>query len=173
MTSDDPIEDKPVREYRPARRNRYSQRMLRANEKHVQALELRLAGHSFRTIAEQLGYSGHTGAINAVQAGMEKALLQPAEELRDLTYARLTRILQVWWPKMLQGDAQATKLVYEGIADIRSLMGLDKREPDGPGLAVNIDNRQAVIKVVYEEAAAEGAADMPQVTEAPDGNAHP
>ena len=40
---------------------------------------------------------------------------------------------------------------------MRALMGLDLRPPDTAlDLAVNIDNRQAVIKVVYEEAAVNG-----------------
>jgi len=112
-------------------------------------MELRMAGHSFPVIARELGYKGHSSAIAAVKAGMQKTLAEPAAELRKVTYSQLTRILQVWWPRMLAVDAVATRICFEGLTDIRELCGLDlKIEPD---VNVNIDQRRVTLNVTYDD----------------------
>ena len=90
-----------------------------------QALELRMAGRTWQEIADNLGYANHTGAIAAVRTALQSTLQPPADHFRALTLERLTKVLQVHWPLMLQADPVSTRLCLQVIGDIRQLMGLD------------------------------------------------
>jgi hypothetical protein len=105
--------------------SKYSPRRIQASEKQRRALELRMAGRSWSDIAKAVGYSNHTGAIAAVKVALDKSLQEPAQHYRALTLERLTRILQVHWPSMLNHDMPATDRIIRVIADIRALLGLD------------------------------------------------
>ena len=109
--------------------SKYSQRRIRAVEKQRMALELRMAGRRWDEIAQTVGYANHTGAIAAVKVALEKTLQEPAEHYRALTLERLTKVLQVLWPRMLNGDLAAADRVLRVIADISSLMGLTSMPP--------------------------------------------
>lgn len=102
-----------------------SPRRIIAINKQRQALELRMAGRTWQEIADSLQYRGHSGAIAAVDKALERTLTPPAESYRALTLERLTKILQVFWPMMLQGDYNAARTVIQTIQDIRKLLGLD------------------------------------------------
>ena len=88
-----------------------SPRRIEAVNKQRQALELRMAGWSYAVIASQLGYKGHTGALEAVKVALKKTLEEPAENYRALTLERLTRVLNTWWAPMLQHDQRSTDKV--------------------------------------------------------------
>ena len=105
--------------------SKLSPRRITAVRKQQQALELRMAGRTWQDIADNLGYKGHSGAIAAVEAALQRTLQPPASEYRALTLERLTKVLQVHWPLMLQADAVSTRLCLQTIGDIRALMGLD------------------------------------------------
>jgi hypothetical protein len=75
------------------------QRKLEAMDRNKSALELRLAGHSYSAIAEELGFAGASGAIAAVKRAMRDAYLEPALELRDMEGRRLDELLLEMWPK--------------------------------------------------------------------------
>src|SRR4051794_37808059 len=75
------------------------------------AVELRMAGVDYQTIADRVGYSSKGRAFSDIWDSMAKARLAEEAELAELTYLELLRIdrLQVaHWPKALKGDAQAT-----------------------------------------------------------------
>ena len=115
--------------------SKYSLRRLDAVEKQRRAVELRLAGRTFQEIADTLGYSTHSGAINAVKDVLQKTLGVPSAEFRELTLERLTKILQVQWPDMLRGELPAAKVCLQAIGDMRQLMGVDmpaRVEHSGP-----------------------------------------
>jgi hypothetical protein len=105
--------------------SKFSPRRIEATEKQRRALELRMAGRSWSEIAKTVGYSNHSGAIAAVKTSLEKSLQEPARHYRALTLERLTRILQVYWPDMLNHDLPATDRVLRVLSDIRALLGLD------------------------------------------------
>ena len=109
--------------------SKYSQRRLRAVEKQRMALELGMAGRRWDEIAQTVGYANHTGAIAAVKVALEKTLQEPAEHYRALTLERLTKVLQVYWPSMLNGDLQATDRILKVISEISALMGLTSMPP--------------------------------------------
>ena len=105
--------------------SKLSPRRIDAIHRQQQALELRMAGRTWQEIADTLGYANHTGALAAVKKALQSTLQPPADHFRSLTLERLTKILQVHWPLMLQGDANATRLCLQTIKDMRELMGLD------------------------------------------------
>lgn len=102
-----------------------SPRRINAVEKQRRALELRMAGRTWQEIADTVGYANHSGAIHAVSTALSKTLEAPASRYRALTLERLTKVLQVHWPTMLQGDMAAGRMVLQTIGDIRKLLGLD------------------------------------------------
>jgi hypothetical protein len=78
-----------------------SVRRLTANERGMQALELRKAGVNFPTIAKQLGYQHASGAYEAVRAALKRTETPPADEMRVLACERLDRILFAVWKRAL------------------------------------------------------------------------
>jgi len=105
--------------------SKMSPRRIEAVRRQQHALELRMAGRTWQEIADNLGYANHSGALLAVKAALQSTLQPPADHFRALTLERLTKVLQVHWPLMLQADAVATRLCLQVIGDIRQLMGLD------------------------------------------------
>ena len=105
--------------------SKLSPRRISAVEKQRRAVELRLAGHTWQTIADTLGYRNHSGAICAVEAALKRTLEPAADSFRALTLERLTKVIQVFWPMMIQGDYSAARTVMQASSDIRKLMGLD------------------------------------------------
>ena len=105
--------------------SKLSPRRIDAVAKQRQALELRMAGRTWQEIGDTLGYANHSGAYAAVKTALQSSLQAPAQHYRDLTLERLTKILQVHWPLMLQADGNSTRLCLQTIKEIRELMGLD------------------------------------------------
>ena len=61
-----------------------SSRRLKPSERQAAAMELKLAGKSYRTIARKLDFRGPSGAHKAVAAYLRKTLTAPSEELRKI-----------------------------------------------------------------------------------------
>ena len=108
-----------------------------------------MAGRTYQEIADAVGYKTPQGAIMAVQAVLDKTLRPPAEQWRALTVERLTKVLQVFWPDMLQKDEKAAAQVFEAITDLRQVLGIDLQKP--VGATVNLDNRTVQIIVQSEQ----------------------
>ena len=105
--------------------SKLSPRRIEAQNKQQQALELRMAGRTWQEIADHLGYKSHTGAYEAVKVALARSNYEAVTDYRNLTLGRLTKVLQVHWPLMLQADAASSKLCLQAIKDMRELMGLD------------------------------------------------
>ena len=105
--------------------SKLSIRRIDAYKRQQQALELRMAGYGWQDIAEQLGYSDHSGAFRAVESALQKTLQPPADEYRAITLERLTKVLKSFWPQMLNGDIPAANICLKTIKDMRELMGVD------------------------------------------------
>jgi len=97
-----------------------------AVERQRQALELRKAGASYRTIAATLGYAGPQGAYKAVTAGLKEALREPATELKDMECARLDALLFALWPQATKGDPAAVSRCLAVMERRARLLGLDE-----------------------------------------------
>ena len=144
--------------------SKLSPRRIEARNKQQQALELRMAGRTWQEIAEHLGYKSHTGAIEAVKVALARSNHEAAEDYRNLTLGRLTKILQVHWPLMLQADPVASKLCLQTIKDMRELTGLDapsKLEHSGPDgapikhevITLNVDDIREALTVLRDSGA--------------------
>ena len=105
--------------------SKLSQRRIEAQSRQHQALELRMAGRTWQEIADHLGYKSHTGAYEAVKVALSRSNHEAAADYRSLTIGRLTKILQVHWPLMLQADNNSTRLCLQTIKDMREVLGLD------------------------------------------------
>lgn len=80
------------------RRGTNDSRKLTAAQKRARVIELRMAGHTWQTIADQVGYANKGGAYKAWQQALAEITREPAEELRQLELDRLDRMLASVWP---------------------------------------------------------------------------
>ena len=70
-------------------------RNVSVGEKTRRAMALKLAGASYASIAESLGYADASGARKAVMRGLDQGLQENANELRKIHYGRLEHLL-IW-----------------------------------------------------------------------------
>jgi uncharacterized membrane protein YccC len=89
-----------------------------------EAVRLRAAGMTFDQIAERLGYADRSGAHRAVTHALQRALREPADELRELENRRLDELLQTLWLKAMAGDLKAIDRVQRIIETRMRLNGL-------------------------------------------------
>jgi phosphohistidine swiveling domain-containing protein len=98
---------------------------LQARERQRRALELRKAGLTYVQIAQQLGYSDHTGARQAVLKAFDEIIVEPTVDLRNLQYERLNHMLLVLWPKVQGGDERSIATALAIMKDMNALMGTE------------------------------------------------
>ncbi|WP_433242552.1 hypothetical protein [Actinomadura nitritigenes] len=124
-----------------------------------QAIQLRLAGVDWDTIAEQLGYRGGRGAAcKDVTRALEERradLDKTAEELRAVEVSRLDRLQAAVWALAVQGEPTAMNAVLRIIDRRIRLLGLDA--PRRTEVTVQqIDSRDAELIEMINEARAGG-----------------
>jgi hypothetical protein len=108
--------------------SKFSRRALTAQVKEEQALDLRLAGHTFDVIAAQVGYASRSSAYRAVERAFQRIRAhtdQTAEQLRQLEDARYDRMLRAIDDKVQQGDPGAIDRALRISKARRDLWGLD------------------------------------------------
>ncbi|WP_149264284.1 hypothetical protein [Actinomadura sp. K4S16] len=123
------------------------------------AIQLRLAGVDWDTIAEQLGYRGGRGAAckDVARALQERRadLDKTAEELRAVEVARLDRLQAAAWGLAVQGEPASLNAVLRIIDRRIRLLGLDA--PRRTEVTVQqIDSRDAELIEMINEARAGG-----------------
>ena len=94
-------------------------------DRHLQALELRKAGVSYRHIAQQLGYSGVSGAHSAVARALKQVIQEPGAQVLQLEVERLDALLLALWPNAKRGDYGAIDRVLKIMERRAKLLGLD------------------------------------------------
>ncbi|MFD1145959.1 hypothetical protein [Saccharothrix hoggarensis] len=97
-------------------------------ERRAQAIQLKLAGLDFETIAQRLGYSSRQAAHKDLQRALARNLAleaAAADELRHVELMRLDRLQGAFWAKAVGGDIKAGELCLRIIAERRKLLGLD------------------------------------------------
>ena len=96
----------------------------KAEARRIQALDLRLAGASYRQIGDTLGVS-HVQAIRDVATMIKEYATEPADQVRKAEAARLDKLMLAHWPQAIKGDVRATTMVLQ-IMDRRArLLGLN------------------------------------------------
>ena len=92
--------------------------------KQQRALELRNLGVDYDRIAKELGYSDRSGAWRATKAALDRAVVEPAAEMRILQTTRLDLLTR-----------QALAAVLAGQLDqIPNVLRIEKRRSDLWGL---------------------------------------
>ena len=85
----------------------------------TRAVEMALAGLTFDSIAEELGYANRSGPWKAVRRAMSRRQAQAVDEYRRVELERLRRLEAVTWPDAVAGDTHAAELMV-GIVAARS-----------------------------------------------------
>ena len=96
--------------------------MSNATGNQAKALELHLAGATYDTIAEQVGYASRSGAFAAVQAALD-AGVPVGDDLVQTELARLDAMLSSVWAKARRGDLAAVDRVLK-ISERRTALGV-------------------------------------------------
>jgi hypothetical protein len=94
--------------------------------KHARAVQLRVEGHTFQEIADQVGYAHKNGAFLAVQRTMARFVREPSEQLLDLELARLDAALNALWPAVELGDTRSIDTMLRLMDRRAKYLGLDK-----------------------------------------------
>jgi len=135
-------------------------RRMAAKLRAARAVQLRITGASYRSIARELGYSGPGACFNAVQRELRAYRQEPADELRTLELARLDEALKAIWPRVVRGQTRA----------VDSFIKLSKRRADLLGLdaptRITIHDVHADAQRIRDEMVAAGIA--PDGTEVAD-----
>ena len=93
-------------------------------ERKRNALELRLAGASYRDIADALQVSPAT-ALQDCKEALADIPAQQADEMRTVELSRLDRLQRAVWPRAIKGDLQAVDRAIKIIDRRAKLFGLD------------------------------------------------
>ena len=93
-------------------------------ERRKRALDLRLAGLSFRAIAKAEGVS-HATIISDIKEALADIPRSSAEELRQVESARLDQLQRAIWGDALKGDLGAVDKAVKIIDRRARLLGLD------------------------------------------------
>ena len=101
----------------------------RANKllRRVEALNLRITGHDYRVIAEELGVSVKTAYydVQDALAYLAKHERQLAERIRALELARCDAMQACLWPSIESGDAESVEVALKVMERRAKLLGLD------------------------------------------------
>lgn len=89
------------------------------------AAALRLQGLTWDRVAQESGYASRGSAHQAVMRYLRDQREETIAELRDLTNARLERVMAALYPKAIAGDVAAAGEFRRYLADFRRHNGLD------------------------------------------------
>lgn len=92
------------------------------------AIQMRLAGADWDSIAQRLGYASRGAACTDVTRAMVKAAAEAtrdADVLRQVELERINRLQVAYWPKAIAGDTDAARVVQWCIDRRAKLTGLD------------------------------------------------
>jgi hypothetical protein len=112
------------------------------------ALNLRIAGHRYRQIGEELGVS-HVQAYRDVSTALgeiRQRTHEKAEQLREVLLSRCEAMSVALWPKAQAGDAQAVRALTAVIERQSKLVGLDAPTK----LGVSGDGEGGPVTVVHQ-----------------------
>jgi hypothetical protein len=103
---------------------RLSARAIAVAEKRAEAVRLRIAGETFRRIADTLGVT--TGrAHQLVDEAMRETVQEPAEDLRQLELARLDMMMPAVMEKARRGRLRSVYTMLRIMERRARLLGLD------------------------------------------------
>ena len=105
------------------KKKRTNKTMLEADEKHLMAYRLRMAGTKLQDIADALGYKTCSGAQKAIEAGQRKLHIDPALNSKKLNQDRLEELLQSLWSSAGRGALGSTDRVIRIVQELNKMDG--------------------------------------------------
>lgn len=102
-------------------------------QRRAQAIQLRLSGVDWQTIANRLSYSDRAAACKDVTRALEAnqtAARNAGEDLRTVELARLDRLQAALWAQALHGDHKVVDTLLRLMQRRAKMLGLDEA-PDG------------------------------------------
>jgi ribosomal protein L15E len=118
---------------------RVTRNKLAIRQRQKTALELRLAGETFQSIADKLGYKSKHGSFRAVETALAEITRQPAESVRLMELERLDTLYRALSKQAESGDVVAIAGCLRITERRARLLGLDAAEPvrsDGEAIEV-------------------------------------
>ena len=103
-------------------------RDLELTSRDTRVLELRVQGFSFEQIAQEVRFSGPSGAWQSYQRIKKQMIFEPLEELRQLELMRLDMAQHALWNRVINGDLPAVNCVLKIMDQRAKLVGLYKPE---------------------------------------------
>lgn len=103
-------------------------------QRRAQAIQLRLSGVDWQTIADRLNYSDKAAACKDVTRALEAnqaAARKAGEDLRTVELARLDRLQAALWAQALKGDAKVVDTLLRLMQRRARMTGLDNIEQAG------------------------------------------
>jgi hypothetical protein len=110
-------------------------------ERTIKAMDLRRGGRSWRSIARECGWADGQSARRNVKAALEDVFEESVLELRAIENDRYDALLEVLWPRALDGELPAIDRVLR-IAQQRALM-------NGLNAPVRVDVVGEVVTYAY------------------------
>jgi hypothetical protein len=97
-------------------------------ERRTKAVQMRLAGVPYKTIADKLGYASQAAASKDVTRALQmasRAQQESSEQLLQIEIDRLDRMMASLWTQACGGDVKAVEAVERLISRRCTLLGLD------------------------------------------------
>ena len=105
--------------------NKTSAKVIDCKIKAAKALELRMEGNTFQTIAKEAGYKSSQAAFDAVKRAIAAITREPATELLNLELERLDVLWQIQYLNAQGGDVQAMASCMKIMERRARYLGLD------------------------------------------------
>lgn len=94
-------------------------------QREMRALDMRIAGEDYQTIAEELGYSHAGSARRVVLKAMRIIRTDKVKHVRLFELARLDKLLGAAWERAMEGHLGAIQTVLKVMQQRAKLLGLD------------------------------------------------
>ena len=117
-------------------------------------VQLRIAGHTFDQIAQQLGLSSKSTAHRIYRRALDATVAEAAAELRQLEGARLDALQAQWWPRCVGGNVQAARIMLKIMERRARLFELDAPQQ----VRVSTPDMDAEIIALMDELTAQAGA---------------
>jgi hypothetical protein len=88
-------------------------------------LALRVQSLTWRSIAEQTGYSSGSGALKAYMRAIKRQQKEPTEAALYMELERLDELQEVYWEPAMQGNMRAGEFVLRIMDRRAKFLGLD------------------------------------------------
>ncbi|OMB99196.1 hypothetical protein A5733_06330 [Mycobacterium sp. NS-7484] len=105
----------------------------------VNALQMRIDGHTWQSIADRTDWETESGVRLAVNNLLDQWESETVDEYRRIQDQRYSRLFREWWPAACNGDEKAAAIVLKTLEALNKLHGLNKEATDNTGAGMTPD----------------------------------